>query len=305
MHYKYGCPELFKNVEKPDFHNMNGKIVIYGAGLTGLLTAYLLNKQGIKARCFADSDEKKHGQFLYGMQIIPPEEIQQKDKDVFVIVSTNRMKPAWHYLSQELGIVNLFTPFSLFLEFDSEEFDKLPELPSEYHPESLDYNIDHFMLRCINLLTPYNMLALNVSVSEVCNLRCKHCNALMPCYDKPQYSKLDDVINDMDIILTGRNIHHINLEGGEPFLWKPLAKLIYYLNNRPEIYRYIVPITNGTIIPDEELLGALSLSKVRVKISDYEKFSRLDQLVDVLKKHGVRYWIHQQKWYAFVRFLCL
>lgn len=298
MHYRYSHPELFEGVERPDFGSMSGRIVIYGAGLTGLLTAFLLDKQKIKVRCFIDRDERKQGTKYYDLPVISPEEMKDRFPDSYVIVTPTVFWPAWYYIRDDLKIKNLFTPFSLFLEFDSEGFDKLPDIPLWYRDDSLDFNVDLFMLRCINVHTDYNLTGLELSVSEVCNLRCKYCNALMPCYEKPKSLKLDDVLRDIDAILYKRNLYHINIEGGEPFLWKQLPNLIFELNKRPEIMQYIIPITNGTVMPSEELLEALKLNKVRVKISDYGNLSRKKELIKILETNGIKYWVQLQKWYA-------
>lgn len=301
MHYKYAHPELFQGVPKPDFAAMSGNLIIYGAGFQGLLAVHLLNKQGIQVLCFGDQDVKKQGTTYYGLPVYSPEEMKRRYPNAVPIVTPYNLRPAFTYVKKDLGYDNAVTPFSLFLEFDSGEFDKLQELPSWYHADSLDYTVDMFLKQCANLLTSHRLLATDISVTEVCNLRCKNCISLMPNYQKPRHFELEDVLRDAYTVLNGRKFHHIFLEGGEVFLWKPLPKLIQKLCEAPELMNLIL-ITNGTVIPGPELLEALQHPKVEVRISDYGAISRKEQLIPLLEKHGIRHWLQLQKWYEMSAF---
>lgn len=301
MYYKYAHPELLDGVPKPDFEAMNGNLVIYGAGFQGLLAAYLLKKQGVQVLCFCDQNVKKQGTAYYGLPVYSPEEMKQRYPDAVPIVTPYNLRPAYEYVKNELGYGNAVTPFSLFLEFDSAGFDKLPELPDWYHADSLDYTIDMFFKQCINLLTQHQLLATDISVTEVCNLRCKNCISLMPNYPKPRHYEFEKVLHDAYTILKGRKFHHIFLEGGEVFLWNPLPEFIRELCKAPELVNLIL-ITNGTVIPGPKLLNALKHPKVSVRISDYGTISKKEQLIPLLKKHEIRYWTQLQKWYRLSAF---
>lgn len=301
MHYKYSHMQLFDGVPKPDFSALSGNLVIYGAGFQGLLAAHLLNKQGIRVLCFGDQDVKKQGTIYYGLPVYSPEEMKRRYPDAVPIVTPYNLRPAYEYVKKELGYANAITPFSLFLEFDSEEFDKLPELPAWYHHEALDYNVNMFLKQCINLLTKHPMISVEFSVSEICNLRCKNCTSLMPCYQQPKAFSYEDVLYDMMTVLDGRLTHHILIEGGEPFLWKPLPKLLRSLCELPNLLN-IHPVTNGTVIPDNELLSALRHPKISVRISDYGTISKKNQLIPILQNSHIKYIVQLQKWFELCTF---
>ena len=89
MKYKYTNPEFFDGVPRPDFESLSGNLVIYGAGFQGLLTAYLLDQQGIKVLCFGDQDIKKQGTTYYGLPVYSPEEMKQKYPDAVPIVTSS------------------------------------------------------------------------------------------------------------------------------------------------------------------------------------------------------------------------
>lgn len=296
MRYKYAHPEFFDGVPRPDFKSLSDNLVIYGAGFQGLLAAYLLDQQGIKALCFGDQDVKKQGTTYYGLPVYSPEEMKKRYPDALAIVTPYSIRPAFQYVRDELGYgERTVTPFSLFLEFDSIGFDDLPEIPDWYHSDSLPYHMEMFFRKCINLLTDESFFSLDICVSEVCNLRCKNCTSLMPCYQKPRHFELEDVFQDINTVLCERKLHHLAIEGGETFLWKPLPNLLRKLCKLQNLIEIIV-ITNGTILPDSELLKALRHPKVVVQISDYGAISRKDELLPILKKEHISYWLTSQKW---------
>ncbi len=301
MHYKYAYPRFFDGVPRPDFEALNGNLVIYGAGFQGLLAAYLLKKQGVNVLCFGDQNIKKQGTTYYGLPVYAPEEMKRRYPEAVPIVTPNNLRPAYEYVKNELGYENAVTPFSLFLEFDSSGFDNLPELPEWYHPDSLDYTINMFLKQCVNLLTDHPLISIDLSVSEICNLRCKSCTSLMPCYQQPKAFSYEDVLHDIMTVLNGRLTHHILVEGGEPFLWKPLPRLLRELCKLPNLLN-IFPVTNGTVIPNDKLLSALRHPKISVRISDYGTISKKDQLIPVLKNNHIKYIVQLQKWFELCTF---
>lgn len=301
MHYKYGHPEFFEGVPRPDYRAMSGNLVIYGAGFQGLLAAYLLKKQGIKVLCFGDQDVKKQGTVYYGLPVYSPEEMQRLYPNATPIVTPYNLRPAFMYVKNNLGYDNAITPFSLFLEFNSSDFGTLEEIPAWYHDDTLDYNINMFLKQCINLLTNHPMISVEFSVSEICNLKCKNCTSLMPCYQQPKPFSYENVLNDITTVLHGRLTHHILIEGGEPFLWKPLPKLLQTLCELPNLLN-IFPVTNGTVIPNNELLSALKHPKISVRISDYGTISKKNQLIPVLQKNHIKHIVQLQKWFELCTF---
>lgn len=302
MHYKYAHQEFFDGVPRLDFQAYSGNIVIYGAGFQGLLAAYLLDKQGIKVLCFGDQDIRKQGTTYYGLPVYSPEEMKRRYPDAVPIVTPYNLRPAFEYVKNELAYgERTVTPFSLFLEFDSSGFEVLPEIPAWFHPESLNYTVDMFLKQCVNLLTNHPIISVEFSVSEICNLRCKNCTSLMPCYQHPKSFSYEDVIHDVLTVLQGRMTHHILIEGGEPFLWKPLPKLLRALCELPTLMN-IFPVTNGTVIPDSELLDALKHPKVSVRISDYGSVSKKERLIPILQENHVKYILSLQKWFELCTF---
>lgn len=83
------------------------------------------------------------------------------------------------------------------------------------------------------------------------------------------------------------------LIGGEPFLYKELSEIISYIGEkyRDKISIFSI-VTNGTIIPTQEVLGLCQKHNVLVRISDYSETlewvkERNMQLIDKLRQNKV------------------
>ena len=302
MHYKYKHSHFFDDVPRTNFKELSGNICIYGAGFQGLLAAFLLKKQNVDVLCFCDQDVKKQETVYYNLPVYSPKKMKELYPDATVIVTPYSLAPAYQYVKEKLGYNSIVTPYSLFLEFDTDEFDVLPELPEWYQPGSADYHIDLFLRVCINVITDYTIYSADISVTEVCNLRCRDCQSLMPCYKNPKSPSLEDMIYCVDTITKNRTFNHFNIEGGEAFVWKHLPDFLEYLCSLPNLLNVYL-YTNGTIIPNKRLLNALKNDKLMVRISNYKNYTKTDELVNLFKQYGINHRVVLQKWYRFTDLL--
>lgn len=129
-------------------------------------------------------------------------------------------------------------------------------------------------------------------VTNACTLNCRDCNNLMPFYSERFFASYNSVKKDLDSLLSV--IDHcvvVNFTGGEPFLNRELADIVDYTVKNKKI-SVVEVITNGTIIPSDELKSALTNKKVIVKISNYNGFSKLQELKRVLNQANIRYDIY-------------
>lgn len=127
-------------------------------------------------------------------------------------------------------------------------------------------------------------------MTTYCSLKCKNCNNLMPLYERPYHIPKEELISDIDSLFT-----HIDtcvkfsLIGGEPFCYPDLmAVLDHVISDRHIMYVDIT--TNGTIIPNEEIIEKLKNPKVIVEISDYGiGTQKVKELTELFIKNGIRY----------------
>lgn len=142
-------------------------------------------------------------------------------------------------------------------------------------------------------------------LTEKCTLRCDGCVDLMQYFKNPCHMEVADIIRDFNKLISSVDfINYIHILGGEPFLYPDLYEILLFFIKSEEVKRkvgYVNIVTNGTIVPCDEILDLLSESNVGVYISDYGKLSRnIDKLQVVLEEKRIRYIRMFQKKWAYV-----
>lgn len=109
-----------------------------------------------------------------------------------------------------------------------------------------------------------------LSVGQACNLKCKNCANFSP-YALPEMKtySLESIIADFETLFAAVDVHYMQIQGGEPLLYKNLHKLIGYLAACNSIEREIRIATNGLITPNDTLMKICSLYNVHFRISNY------------------------------------
>lgn len=136
----------------------------------------------------------------------------------------------------------------------------------------------------------------DLSVTECCNLRCKHCNMLMPYFARPKHRELARLKSDIDAYFRWVDrVQIFNLLGGEPFLYPDIFELTRYLSeNYGSRIHQLAFFSNGTVLPDEKLLDLMSQAGIEVQISDYRVglprlANQIDAVQAALKARGIPY----------------
>lgn len=139
--------------------------------------------------------------------------------------------------------------------------------------ENIDYtDMDTFSTEWFYRFKNQIRLAkIGVSVTNRCTFNCKNCNMLMPFYKKPKDYNLDILKNDLGTLF--QKIDFVNsfaVIGGEPLLYPELDKYLIYLGKHyREKIGNIQLITNGSIVPSDDLLKVIKEYDIEVRISDY------------------------------------
>ena len=130
---------------------------------------------------------------------------------------------------------------------------------------------------------------LEIPITTMCSLKCKHCSNLIPCYKRPSdydFKILEKSINAFLECIN--NIVYIRVLGGEPFLGKNLYGVLDLILKSNKVQRIEV-VTNGTIIPkDKKLIEKLQNNRVIVCISVYPNVDD-NKLVAFLKENNIKY----------------
>ena len=300
MVYRYEYPEYFKDVPFIDCSELNGNLVLFGAGLNGAVAARLLEKRGIRFLCFVDSDSRKWGTKYHGYSVISPSEMKRKyGADVAVMVTPYKIKAVYEQV-QKMGYQNIITPHFLFLNFniDSEMLGILPEYSSK---SQLIHAINRYLSKLsefyANEPLPVRGRALNLMITERCTLRCRQCMNRIPYYTNPinyDWLKMKKALERLSEITTFQSV---DVLGGETFLHPQLPDILEFLIETPQ-FESITVITNGTKMPDERALEAFRHPKIEVRISDYGKNSfRINELETLFSREGINYFIITPRWF--------
>lgn len=149
-------------------------------------------------------------------------------------------------------------------------------------------------------------MEIHMAVTLRCTLRCKNCNMFIPYQHATHDFDLKNLEMNVDNFFHYVDyVYRFVLLGGEPLLHSGLKDLIHYIGEKySEKIGKIVIITNGTIVPDEQLLRILAEQNVEMKISDYTDQvaykDKIVMLIKSLKKFEIPYMVNREmKWNDF------
>lgn len=116
---------------------------------------------------------------------------------------------------------------------------------------------------------------LRLSVTDLCNLRCRYC---MPIEGAPRFGKANilsfEEITRLVGILAKLGIHRVRLTGGEPLVRKSLPLLVEKIHSIPGIEEVLLT-TNGLLLKDQANdLKAAGLARINIHLDTLspEKF---------------------------------
>jgi organic radical activating enzyme len=106
-------------------------------------------------------------------------------------------------------------------------------------------------------------------LTEKCSLKCKDCGNLMPHFKQPRHYEEESIAESMKRLSESVDgIRNLVLFGGEPFIhpeFVDICRVAAEIDNA----LMITVITNGTIIPADEVLQQIHDLGICVQISDY------------------------------------
>lgn len=113
----------------------------------------------------------------------------------------------------------------------------------------------------------FSMPKLAFYVTLRCNLKCKLCAVYAPYYETPFHPTLEYLYKCIDRYFEiVDHIHLFSISGGEPLLRKDLPQILNKIRQYENRINILEIITNGTIIPSDELLESLKMFKIDVNL---------------------------------------
>ena len=150
------------------------------------------------------------------------------------------------------------------------------------------------------------LMEVHSTITSRCTLKCKHCNMFMPYYREHVDYTAKDILEDLELLF--RHVDYIvayEILGGEPLINGELADMIRQIGDRyGNRIGNIGIITNGTLLPDEQLIEISKKYNVKYDFSDYTDVvdykKRFDSAVKIVSDAGLRYSVNRSlRWCDF------
>lgn len=286
-----------------DFISEGQKIIIYGAGQVGRITAERIMLEGLDVSVVAIAvTEKRHNpDSILGIPVVCIDELADAGLESMVLIATMEDK---HQVIREHLMKRGFQNIRLIDENTYHAW--LSDLiyqryvnPYLETARQLCYeggigkeekeNLVKEMLQTFGRHRGVDLPRLVVVLGTKCSLRCRECNNLMPMF-KPQ-KDLDkmEILTSLKTVLD--KVHTVivcELIGGEPFLSENLSDVIGLLVQSKNVMRIEIT-TNGTVLPKASLIPLLQNLKIKVRISDYGELGDKNKMIDFFMKNKINY----------------
>lgn len=261
------------------------------------ISQYYYDPEAVVILCFAEEKSEYIDQLLsigYSSEnIIQYKDILFKDSDYSIaqyvdIQSLDKINPFWR---ERLGLNSILR---------IKKLQRFHELQNELQNFSLSTGeFEGFQgkdcFRDDNGNPHIILQRMEIIVTSRCSLQCKNCAAWIPYYHKQSDLQSAEIIKDFHRLMQLVEwVDNLVIIGGEPFLFKDLNVVIDAIEQDAEAEKkvgIVTIVTNGTVVPSNEVLESFSKSKkVLVEISNYDFLSsKLEELITKLNEYQIKY----------------
>lgn len=159
---------------------------------------------------------------------------------------------------------------------------------------------------CIYMMYKYGKLVshwTNYLLTSKCNLNCKYCLNYTEFIDNQRDVSFEDFKMHFDVLFSKFDyLYSLHFAGGEPLLTRELEKKLQYIidNYGNRFYDFFI-VTNGTIVPSDNILELIKEMNGWLFIDDYSdtvNLTKIDEICDKLNDKGIKYGIAKAPyWY--------
>lgn len=184
------------------------------------------------------------------------------------------------------------TGFTVFVS----SFDLSDKVELLRYPTAVVMSPFYLLRKLFNLISRrFEVDYAEIFLTTRCTLNCRDCSVLVPYIGKPIDYDCKDIKGDISAFLDSIDrIYKFGMLGGESMLHRDFIEILCFLEKSQKV-KSIRVVTNGTYIPGEHILNALSESKkVHVNISSYPGMNKsvVSELSMKLKERGVRHSVY-------------
>lgn len=206
-----------------------------------------------------------YGMFKNDINIVGFVDNNKSNKDVKYGLHVYRLKDI--VITEEIGII-----------ITAGQFQRI-SIVDELKNKGLEKGINYFVLEefmAVYFVYKYNKVYLSTISylpSTICNLKCEACLNFNPYADKFYTRPIDKIKEDIDLFFKHVDkVMTFHVSGGEPMLYPNIGEVIEYLdNNYGDRIHTFRTVTNGTVVPSDELLKTLSKCNIEVTVDDYRE----------------------------------
>jgi uncharacterized Fe-S cluster-containing radical SAM superfamily protein len=148
------------------------------------------------------------------------------------------------------------------------------------------------------ILRKFEIPYLEMFITTKCNLCCEACSNLIPNYKDARHIDKETIFKVLDKLMCNIDrLYRLKLHGGEVFLHPELSDIIEYVGKQHKILSFRLT-TNGTIIPNQDILDLIKEFNFVVQISDYNLPNvKTNELIRILEEKNVRYvYLNNRMW---------
>lgn len=257
--------EVYKNIIKHD------EFYLFGAGDYGQIFYNVIAGE-IKINAYIDNNEQKQGTLYNDKPVISFSDIDRTTNHAIIITAS------------QIARIGIITQLENAVYSKNENIFMIEDFLSIYNV----YKYNKVYFSSISMLP-----------STLCNLNCECCLNFNPFAKKPDIRPIEQVKEDVDIFF--KCVEFVGLfhfSGGEPFLYPHALDVVKHICSYKEKIGLFRMITNGTVVPKEELVKELSKYDFELTIDDYRKAvpkynDNFDKLLELLEKYNIRYTINK------------
>ena len=255
-----------------DIIDQKKSFYLFGMGDYGIQFLDIF-KNEINIKGFIDNNPLKQGKILKGLSCYSPNNITLSNDDGIVVTMSQieRIKPIEQLNS--LGYIK------------NKDFFILEEFLSIYFV----YKKGKVYFSSISFLP-----------STICNLKCKNCLNFNPFAKQFFVREWVELVRDVDLFFSCIDrVMLFHISGGEPLLYKYTSNLAEYIDqNYGSRIDTLRMVTNGTIVPKDDILQKLSQCSIEIAVDDYREAvpqfqDNFTQLIEKLKKYHIKYYINK------------
>lgn len=262
---------------KWNLNDNTSEYIIFGAGQNFEMLLYILkaNNININIKYIVDNDASKWKTKTDNISIYSPDMLSKEDKSAKIIVTSDYY---FNEISKQLSDM-------LFIEYDNFVCakDVLPQLIFTNNSKVNLFNTAFY-------------------ITSKCTLKCKYCVQMSPYIKNKTNFTIESIKKDFENYFNIVDfVYKVTLVGGEPLLYDKLTELIKWLTeNYGKRFLEVNIITNGTIIPNDELLNICKINNIIFDISVYEDIvsnSKREMLIKKLLDNNIKFsLVYHKSW---------